>query len=218
VREVGSEALKTHSFLQPGSPVFGLLFNPGSPDSALSTHVKIKPNSDHPCVLPLPSQLSFEEAASIPLVFVTVMTALCQYGLLDRLPSASNAKRSIAIVGASGGTGVYAVQVAKRLLGVGHVLGVCSRSNAEFLEGLGADDVLRYDEEDVVDGLRKRKPEGGWDVVLDLVGGRDVWDGFGPLASKDGGGFVTIVGDKTGRSEMGGELRALESHPARPQD
>lgn len=195
VKQAGARALTTHPHLTPGTPVFGLHFAPGAPDGTLSTHLTVKPAA-HPCILPLPTdRLSFVEAASIPLVWLTAYTSLVEYGLLDRSPTASNARRSVVVVGASGGTGAYGVQIAKRLLGVGRVVGVCSGANEAFVRSLGADDVVAYDREDVVEGLKRRRPEGGFDVVVDNVGGTDVWQAIGQLASADGGGFVTIVGE-----------------------
>lgn len=147
--------------------VFGLHITAGtgSSDSTLSTHLNLNPSlPTSSCILPLPRTLSFTDAASIPLVWLTSYTALVEYGLLDTTATSRNLASTVVIVGASGGAGSYAVQIAKKLLGVGKVVGVCSGKNEKFVKGLGADEVIDYTKENVVEGLKRLKPEGGYTV------------------------------------------------------
>lgn len=87
-----------------------------------------------------PSGLSSEQAAAIPLVYLTVYTALVMYGKLPFSPApADKDKRSVLILGGSSGTGNVAIQLAKKM-GL-RVVTSCSGKNAAFVKSLGADEV-----------------------------------------------------------------------------
>lgn len=109
---------------------------------------------------PLPDGLDFEQGAGLPLAGMTALQ-----GLRDccGLPM-SGARERVLIVGASGGVGHLAVQVAKST--GAHVTGVCSGKNAELVRRLGADAVIDYTKPDAWQGV------GPFDVVLDCVGSR----------------------------------------------
>lgn len=102
----------------------------------------------------IPENLNYEEAASIP---YGALTAL--YFLKDLAKIESGQK--VLIKGASGGVGVYAVQLA-RYFGA-HVTGVCSTSNTGFVKSLGADHVIDYTQTDYTQTGEK------WDIILDVV-------------------------------------------------
>ena len=85
------------------------------------------------------------------------------------------------ILGASGGVGLIAVQIA-RWLDMKSVVGTCSASNSEFVQGLGAHKVFDYSSE---------KVEGVFDVVLDCVGGRARDECLGNV--KEGGILVSVA-------------------------
>ena len=108
-----------------------------------------------------PANLSFEQAAAVPLAANTALMGV-------RDAAAAQPGRHILINGASGGVGTFAVQIAKSL--GAEVTGVCSTRNVELVGSLGADHVIDYTKEDFAgNGLR-------YDVVFDLVGNRSLAD------------------------------------------
>lgn len=111
----------------------------------------------------MPEGMPFLDAAAIPLAGMTALQ-----GLRDaaRLPMTDAAGWRVLVVGASGGVGHFAVQIA-RAAGA-HVTGVCSARNAEMVTELGANAVIDYAKTDVWN------TEGNFDVILDCVGGQPV--------------------------------------------
>lgn len=104
-----------------------------------------------------PEQLSFEQAACIPVAGVTALQGLRDHGKLK-------AGEKVLINGAAGGVGTFAVQIAKSL--GAEVTGVCSGRNVEMVRSLGADAVIDYGQEDFTRSGRQ------YDVLLDNVGNR----------------------------------------------
>jgi NADPH:quinone reductase-like Zn-dependent oxidoreductase len=112
-----------------------------------------------------PANLSFEQAAAMPVAGITALQGLRDLAGLG--PG-----RRVLINGASGGVGTFAVQIAK-VYGA-EVTGVCSTRNAELVGSLGADHVIDYTAADFTRG-------GPYDVVFDLVGNRSLSDLRRPL-------------------------------------
>lgn len=102
-----------------------------------------------------PKNISFDEAAAVPIAGLTALQALRDHGDLK-------VGQSVLINGASGGVGTYAVQIAKHL--GAHVTAVCSSKNKELVLSLGADRVIAYDIEDY------RQCNESFDLILDNVG------------------------------------------------
>jgi NADPH:quinone reductase-like Zn-dependent oxidoreductase len=104
-----------------------------------------------------PANLSFEEAAAVPLGALTALQGLRDHGRLQ--PG-----QTVLVNGASGGVGTFAVQIAKAL--GAEVTAVCSTRNAEQARALGADHVIDYTREDFTRAGRRH------DVILDVAGSR----------------------------------------------
>lgn len=123
-----------------------------------------------PLVARKPSNMTFEEAASVPAVAETALQALRDLGGLK-------AGQNVLVNGASGGVGIFAVQIARALGAT--VTGVCSTPNVALVQGLGADKVVDYKTADVF------KQEGGapYDVVLDCISNHD-FGAFRAIMSK----------------------------------
>lgn len=124
-----------------------------------------------------PEQVSFSQAAAVPLAALTAWQALVDTAELRE-------GQAVLIHAAAGGVGHFAVQIAK---GLGaHVLATASQRNHEFLKGLGADEVIDYTSE------RFEERAQGVDVVLDAIGGDTQTRSLGALVP--GGVLVSIVG------------------------
>lgn len=112
-------------------------------------------------VAPMPTALSFEEAATLPLTGLTAWQALSEFAQLKR-------GQTVLIHAASGGVGSVAVQIASHL--GARVWATASAGNIEYVRGLGADRVIDYRTEDLA-GLVASDLPAGFDVVFDTVGG-----------------------------------------------
>ena len=102
-----------------------------------------------------PSNLTFEQAAAVPLAASTALQGLRDHAHIE-------AGDSVLIVGASGGVGTFAVQIAKAL--GAEVTGVCSTRHVDMVFSLGADHVIDYTKADFTDGSRR------YDVILQAAG------------------------------------------------
>jgi NADPH:quinone reductase-like Zn-dependent oxidoreductase len=108
-----------------------------------------------------PANLTFEQAATVPLAGLTALQGLRDHGRVQ--PG-----QRVLIIGASGGVGTFAVQIAKSL--GAEVTGVCSTRNLDLVRSLGADHVVDYTREDFTRGGRK------YDLILQLAGTRSAWE------------------------------------------
>ena len=125
----------------------------------------------------IPSNLSFDESASIPLVGLTTYQALVDIAKLSK-------GENVLIHAGSGGIGTFAIQLAKHL--GANVTTTTSTKNISLVKELGADKVIDYTSQNYLD-------EGAaFDVVYDTLGGNHTMDSFKVL--KDGGRVVSIKG------------------------
>jgi NADPH:quinone reductase-like Zn-dependent oxidoreductase len=178
--------------LQPGDEVFGTTFMRGF--GAFAEQAVVAED----LLEPKPAGLSFEEAAAVPLAALTALQGL-------RDDAGLRAGDSVLIIGASGGVGTFAVQIAKAL--GADVTGVCRTRNVDQAESLGADHVVDYTAEDVTRLGRH------YDVVLQVAGTLTA-SACRRLLSP-GGTLALISGDSPGRwvGPMGRIVRGLLQSP-----
>jgi NADPH:quinone reductase-like Zn-dependent oxidoreductase len=129
-----------------------------------------------------PANLSFEQAAAVPISAMTALQAVRDKGRVKT-------GQKVLIIGAGGGVGTYAVQIAKTL--GAEVTGVCSTAKIELVRSLGADHVIDYTLEDFAEGTRS------YDLIIDTAGNRPLSTLRRALASR--GTLVIIGGENGGR-------------------
>ena len=141
-----------------------------------------------------PANLTFEQAAVVPVSAVTALQGLCDVGHLEQ-------GQKVLIIGASGGVGSYAVQLAKAL--GAEVTAVCSTAKLDLVRSLGADHVIDYAREDFADGKHR------YDLILDIAGNPTLSRLRRALTPT---GTAVITGGEDGGDLTGGmnrQLRAL---------
>ncbi|MGY1836071.1 NAD(P)-dependent alcohol dehydrogenase [Blastococcus sp. SYSU DS0510] len=145
---------------------------------------------------PKPANLTYEQAAAAPISAVTALQGLRDRGRVQ--PG-----HTVLVIGASGGVGTFAVQIAKAF--GAEVTGVCSAGKVDLVRSLGADHVMDYTDGDGGDG-----GDGGerYDVVLDTGGHRSLRRLRSSLTPR---GTLVIVGSETGGRWLGGVDRTLRA-------
>ena len=138
-----------------------------------------------------PSTLSFEAAAALPISGMTALQAVRDKGHVE--PG-----QKVLVIGAGGGVGTYAVQIAKAF--GGEVTGVCSTSKIDLVRSVGADHVIDYTREDPLEGSVR------YDVVIDNAGNRPLSRLRHALTAK---GVLVIVGGEEGGPWVGPANRLL---------
>jgi len=143
-----------------------------------------------------PAGLSFEQAAVVPISGGTAIQGLRNAGRIE-------AGQKVLIIGASGGVGTYAVQLAKAF--GAEVTGVCSTAKLDLVRSIGADHVIDYTREDFADGERR------YDLILDIGGNSRLSRLRRALAPK--GTLVIVGGEGAKWTGMGRQIRALGLSP-----
>ncbi len=146
---------------------------------------------------PKPSNLTFEQAAAVPVTGVAALQGLRDIGRVQ--PG-----QKVLINGTSGGVGTFAVQIAKAY--GADVTGVCSTSNVDLVRSIGADHVIDYTQEDFTRSRQR------YDLIFDNVGNRSLADCRRALTSK---GMLIPNSNKSGGRWIGG-LRTPGVPGARP--
>ena len=144
-----------------------------------------------------PANLGFEEAATVPTTGCTALQGIRDVGKVQ-------SGQSVLVIGAAGGVGSFAVQIAKAF--GAHVTGVCSTSKVELVRSIGADEVIDYTREDIAEGTRR------YDVIFDTAGNREISDLRRILVPK--GTLVLAGGEGGGRwLGMGRVMKAKAMSP-----
>jgi NADPH:quinone reductase-like Zn-dependent oxidoreductase len=144
-------------------------------------------------LVPMPANLRFEQAAAVPISGLAALQGLRDVGEVK-------AGQRVLVIGAAGGVGSFAVQLAKAF--GARVTGVASTAQAELVRSVGADEVIDYTREDVTDGSRH------WDLVLDTAGHRSLSRLRRALSPA---GTLVIVGSEGRGRFMGGFDRQLRA-------
>lgn len=165
--------------LKPGDEVFGVC------RGALAEYASASAD----LLVPLPAGVGFEQAAAVPTSGMSALQGLRDAGRLT-------AGQQVLVIGAAGGVGIFAVQLAKQLGGV--VTGVCSTAKIELVTSLGADAAIDYTRGDL--GSER------YDLILDLAGNRAISLLRRSLTAT---GTLVIVGGEGGGRILGGFQRAL---------
>jgi NADPH:quinone reductase-like Zn-dependent oxidoreductase len=183
---------KNATTFEPGDEVFGSPFAHGH--GALAEYVHL---SDALLTLK-PANLSFEQAAAVPLAALTALQGL-------RDPGRIESGHRVLIIGASGGVGTFAVQIAKAF--GAEVTGMCSTRNVDMVRSIGADHVIDYTREDFTESGQR------YDLIFQLAGTRSPSDCRRSLTSK--GTLVLASGQSGGRwiGPVGRIIRALLLSP-----
>lgn len=142
---------------------------------------------------PKPVALSFEQAAVVPISAGTALQALTDHGRIE-------SGQRVLVIGASGGVGSYAVQLAKAF--GAEVTGVAGTAKQDLVRSLGADRVLDYTRDDYADGSHH------YDLVLDIAGNPGLARLRRTLTPT---GTAVLVGGEDGGNLTGGMNRSLRA-------
>jgi NADPH:quinone reductase-like Zn-dependent oxidoreductase len=184
VEAVGKDVTR----FKPGDEVFGIAKGSFA-EYARAPEKKLAPK---------PANLTFEQAAAVAISGSTALQAVRDHGRVK--PG-----QKVLIIGASGGVGTYAVQLAKAF--GAEVTGVCSTPKMDMVRSLGADRVIDYTREDFANGQQH------YDVILDIGGNASLSRLRRALTPK---GTLVITGGETDGRLLGGtdrQIRALMLSP-----
>jgi NADPH:quinone reductase-like Zn-dependent oxidoreductase len=180
------EAVGTNvSRFRPGDEVFGI------GEGSFAEYVAARADK----LAPKPANLSFEQAAAVPISGLTALQALRDTGGVQ-------SGQKVLIIGAAGGVGSFAVQLAKAL--GAKVTGVCSTTKLDLVRSIGAEEVIDYTREDFADGGRH------WDLIVDTAGRRSLSQLRRALTRR---GTLVIVGGEGGGRWLGGFDRQILRAP-----
>ncbi len=132
---------------QPGDEVFGIC------NGSFAEYARVRTDK----LAPKPANLSFDEAAAVPVSALAALQGVRDHGRVQT-------GQKVLIVGASGGVGSFAVQIAKAF--GAEVTGVCSTAKVDLVRTIGADHVIDYSRDDFADGEHR------YEVILDIGGNR----------------------------------------------
>jgi NADPH:quinone reductase-like Zn-dependent oxidoreductase len=163
----------------------------GTGDGSFAELVVTQPDK----LVPKPANLTFEQAAAIPVSGTTALRAVRDEG-------AVHPGQRVLVIGAAGGVGSLAVQVSKAL--GADVTGVSSTSKTDLVRSIGADEVVDYTREDFTDGSKH------WDLIVDTAGRRPLRQLRRALTPK---GTLVVVGGDGGGRWTGGFFRGIFRGP-----
>ena len=169
---------------KPGDEIFG------GADGSFGEYVTVREAGS---VALKPANMTFEQAAAVPIAAITALQALRDQGKVQ-------AGQKVLINGASGGVGTFAIQLARQF--GAQVTAVCSGRNAALVRSLGADQVIDYTRQDVTRGLQR------YDLIIDTVGTHTISE-FRRVLNPQG--TLVIVGAASAGRWIGGLSGALQA-------
>lgn len=169
--------------LRPGDEVYGI------GEGTFAEYTRASADK----LAPTPGNLTFEQAAAAPISALTALQAVRDAGRVQ--PG-----QQVLVIGASGGVGTFAVQIAKAF--GAEVTGVASTPKTDLVRSIGADHVIDYTREDITAGGRH------YDVIVDTGGHRSLTHLRRALTPA---GSLVIVGSETGGRWLGGFDRSLRA-------
>ena len=168
---------------RPGDAVMGI------GEGSFAEYVRAREDK----LVPKPASLTFEQAAAVPISAATALDAVRDRGKVK--PG-----QKVLVIGASGGVGTFAVQLAKAL--GADVTGVASTAKVDLVRSIGADRVIDYHREDFADSGQR------YDVILDIGGNRPLSHLRRALTDN---GTLVLVGGEDGDRWTGGMVRQLRA-------
>jgi NADPH:quinone reductase-like Zn-dependent oxidoreductase len=184
VEAVGNDVTR----FQPGDEVFGIA------KGSYAQYARARADR----LAPKPANLSLEQAAVVAISGLTALQAVRDHGRVE-------SGQKVLVIGASGGVGTYAVQLAKAF--GAEVTGVCSTTKVDIVRSIGADHVIDYTRDDFAAGEQR------YDVILDIGGNSSLSRLRRALTRK---GTLVIAGGETDGRWLGGsdrQVRALLLSP-----
>ena len=184
VEAVGNDVTR----FQPGDEVFGIA------KGSYAEYARARADR----LAPKPANLSLEQAAVVAISGLTALQAVRDHGRVE-------SGQKVLVIGASGGVGTYAVQLAKAF--GAEVTGVCSTTKVDIVRSIGADHVIDYTRDDFAAGEQR------YDVVVDIGGNSSLSRLRRALTRK---GTLVIAGGETDGRWLGGsdrQVRALLLSP-----
>jgi NADPH:quinone reductase-like Zn-dependent oxidoreductase len=179
VEAIGNDVTR----FQPGDEVFGI------GKGAFAQYARAPERK----LAPKPANLTLEQAAVVAVSGLPALQGLRDHGKL-------RPGQKVLIIGASGGVGTYAVQLAKAF--GAHVTGVCTTTKVEMVRSIGADDVIDYTHADFAEGEQR------YDVILDVGGNASLSRLRRALTPK---GTLVIAGGETDGRWLGGSDRQIRA-------
>jgi NADPH:quinone reductase-like Zn-dependent oxidoreductase len=171
---------------RPGDEVVGLV---GLLDGAFAEYAVAKASK----LVPKPANVTFEQAAAAPVSGSTALQAVRDAGK-------AQPGQHVLVIGASGGVGSFAVQIAKAF--GAEVTGACSTAKVDFVRSIGADHVVDYQSAEITDTGQR------YDVIIDTGGHRPLRLLRRALTPR---GRLVIVGSETGGRWLGGLDRQIRA-------
>ena len=168
----------------PGDEVFGTC------DGSFAEYATARQGA----LAPKPANLTLEQAATVPVTGTTALQALRDKGRVQ--PG-----QHVLIIGAAGGVGSFAVQIAKAF--GAHVTGVCSTTQADLVRSIGANEIIDYTREDFAETGQR------YNLILDIAGNRSLSHLRRALAAR---GTLVIMGGEGGDRWFGGNDRQLRAY------